>query len=155
MKKALEFVLALFAAAAPAQQATDQPRPASTPGRVNLEGDDFAVASWIWHNLVPSQGPAETVQGELLRAVERLRWEAQTNGNVNWDAGFVRFIDLLGMHLATEPAFADERKRAVRADLERLRAFTGVRGDGDGAGFHAGLPYVDDDRPPGRPLCLL
>lgn len=144
MKKALAFVLALFAAeAAPAQEAS-RPQSASTFGRVNVEGDDSAVARWIWHNLVPRQGQAETLQGELLRAVERLRWEAQTNGNVNWDDGFLRFLDFLGMHLATEPEFPDERKRAVQADLERLRAFTGA-GQETEAGFRAGLPYVDDD----------
>ena len=145
MKKALAFVLALFAAkAAPAQEAS-HPRPASTSGRVNVEGDDAAVARWIWQNLIPRQGQAETLQGELLRVVERLRWEAQINGNVNWDDGFVRFLDFLGMHLIVEPGFSDERTRAIQADLERLRAFTGVRDDGDEAAFRADLPYVEED----------
>jgi hypothetical protein len=146
MKKALASLLALFTTkGAPAQSTASNPQPLSAPGRVNLEGDDSAVESWIWHNLVPKQGQAETLQGELLRAVEKLRWEAQTNGNVNWDEGFVRFIDFLKMHLVAEPGFTSDRKRAVQTDLERLRAFTGIEEDGDEEAFHASLPYVDDD----------
>jgi hypothetical protein len=42
----------------------------------------------IWRQFVPSAGQAETVQGELLRAMEKLRDEAARNGNGNWDEGF-------------------------------------------------------------------
>nr|WP_176573403.1 hypothetical protein [Nonomuraea pusilla] len=34
----------------------------------------------IWKTYVPLRGQADTVQGELLRAVEKLRDEAQSNG---------------------------------------------------------------------------
>ncbi len=146
MKKVLASLLALFTAkGSPAQSTTSNPQPSSALGQVNLEGDDFAVESWIWRNLVPKQGRAETLQGELLRAVERLRWEAQSNGNINWDEGFLRFLDFLKMHLAAEPGFAYERKRSVQTDLERLRAFTGIQEDGDEDEVLASLPYMDDD----------
>jgi len=45
---------------------------------------DPELAYQIWSNLVPKTGPATTVQGELLRSVERLRDEAQQNGNANY-----------------------------------------------------------------------
>jgi hypothetical protein len=49
----------------------------------------------IWQTYVPPRGQAETVQGELLRAVEKLRDEARRNGNCNWDEGheiLTRFV---------------------------------------------------------------
>ena len=39
----------------------------------------------LWQTSVPRSGQAATVQGELLRAVEKLRDEAQCNGNLNWN----------------------------------------------------------------------
>jgi len=146
MKKLLAFLQTLFGAQeARAPETASRPKPAGAPGRVNLEGDDLAVARWIWRNLVPEQGQSDTLQGELLRAVERLRWEAQNNGNVNWDEGFLRFLDFLETHLTAEPAFTDERKRSIAADIERLRAFEGIDEDGDEEAFQASLPYVEDD----------
>ncbi|MFD3274338.1 hypothetical protein ACE3MS_30040 [Paenibacillus dendritiformis] len=49
----------------------------------------FNEAKYLWQTYVPKQGQAETVQGELIRAIEKLRGEAQRNGNINWDKGFV------------------------------------------------------------------
>ena len=40
---------------------------------------------FIWQNFVPKSGQAETVQGELLRAIEKLRDEAHRNGNANFN----------------------------------------------------------------------
>jgi hypothetical protein len=42
----------------------------------------------IWSQFVPKSGQALTVQGELLRAVEKMRDEAVRNDNGNWDRGF-------------------------------------------------------------------
>lgn len=42
-------------------------------------------AKYIWKTYVPKSGVAETVQGELLRSIEKLRDEAQRNGNKNWN----------------------------------------------------------------------
>jgi hypothetical protein len=46
----------------------------------------FEEAQDIWKNFVPPSGQAATVQGELLRAIEKLRDEAMRNGNGNWAA---------------------------------------------------------------------
>jgi hypothetical protein len=45
------------------------------------------LGRFIWQTYVPERGQAATVQGELLRANEKLRDESQRNGNVNWDEG--------------------------------------------------------------------
>ena len=45
------------------------------------------LGRFIWQTYVPKRGQAATVQGELLRANEKLRDESQRNGNINWDEG--------------------------------------------------------------------
>jgi len=79
----------------------DELKPAYTPSSVmqpkfpsNLKYPE--VARTIWKTLVPPRGQASSVQGELLRAIEKLRDEAQRNGNINYNkshkklAGFIR-----------------------------------------------------------------
>jgi len=110
----------------------------SAPTHVNLEGTDFEICRWIWKHLVPPQRHAATVQGELLRAIERLRTEAQDNGNVNWDPQFAMFVDYLARHLAGETGFSDRVRQSIRDDLERLR-FDESAAEDDAE------PYIDDD----------
>lgn len=59
----------------------------------------FEEAKEIWQKFVPESGQAETVQGELLRAVEKLRDEAIRNGNGNWDEGFEILLSYIGRKL--------------------------------------------------------
>ncbi len=101
--------------------------------RIDTSGDSNAVASWIWRNLVPKNGQATTVQGELLRAVEKLRWEAQQNGNINWDSGFVILIGYLQDTLTVHPGFSNSDRQIITSDLARLGESQGSR------------PYVEDD----------
>ncbi len=103
----------------------------NTPTEIPISTDDREIAKWIWHNLVPKSGQCNTVQGELLRAVEKLSWEAQNNGNINWDAGFERLIDYLERTLCGEAGISDELKQSIREDLTVLR-------DHD-------YPYTEDD----------
>jgi len=37
----------------------------------------FEEAKFLWKTYVPKKGQSETVQGELIRAIEKLRDEAQ------------------------------------------------------------------------------
>lgn len=78
----------------------------------------FDEAKEMWETLVPRSGQAKTRQGELLRAVERLRDEWAIDGNAHWDEAFEHFVDYLRRHLATEDAFTDEQRRQIRADLD-------------------------------------
>ena len=112
--------------------------------RIETSGNDNAVASWIWRTLVPKSGQASTVQGELLRAVEKLRWEAQENGNINWDEGFVTLVTYIEQTLRTHAAFTDSERRYFMADLDRLRHFVPVN-ELDDESDSGSLPYVEDD----------
>jgi len=117
----------------------------------NLAGTDEDVARWIWHNLVPESGQASSLQGELLRAVEKLRWEAQSNGNINWDDQFEMFLDFLDDHLQREPRFSSDIRASIASDLGRLRNFhhhaggvpvEPLRDHGRGHGLHCLASHV-------------
>jgi hypothetical protein len=77
----------------------------------------FDEARQLWRTAVPRSGQADTVQGELLRAVEKLRDEAQRNGNQNWDPGFESLLDYLRTHLLDGQTFSDDERTEIAADL--------------------------------------
>jgi hypothetical protein len=95
----------------------------NTPTEIPLAGDTHEVARWVWHNLVPKSGQCSSIQGELLRAVEKLCWEAQNNGNINWDCGFEILLDFLESNLCNEPRLPDEMRASVWKDLGVLRNY--------------------------------
>jgi hypothetical protein len=94
-----------------------------TPIEIPTAGNTHEVARWIWRNLVPKSGQCSTVQGELLRTVEKLSWEAHNNGNGNWDSGFDILLDFLERTLCSEPGIGDEMKGAIREDVGVLRNY--------------------------------
>ena len=98
---------------------------------IPMNEDSFAIAKWVWQNLVPKSGQSQTVQGELLRCVEKLAWEAQTNGNVNWEPQFEMLLQFLEETLCNEPRFGTETRRTIQRDATRLRQYR--------------RPYTDQD----------
>jgi hypothetical protein len=74
-------------------------------------------------DLVPRSGQAETVQGELIRAVEKLPDEAQRNGNVNWDDGHEILARFLRETLVTSGLFAPPIVEQIDRDVARLLQF--------------------------------
>ena len=63
------------------------------------------------------------MQGELIRAVEKLRDEAQRNGNVNWGADHVRLAEYVRDTLVSSGLFDAEAEREIREDVGRLLDF--------------------------------
>lgn len=90
----------------------------------------FEEAKHIWQSQVPKSGQADTVDGELIRAVEKLRHEAQNNGNMNWDEGFEMFCSFLWETL-NDGTFDDLSLAEIQADIATLQ-------DGD-------TPHLDDE----------
>lgn len=78
-------------------------------------------AKAIWRDYVPPSGQADSVQGELLLAVEKLRDEAIRNGNINWDEGFELLCAYLEQHLVDSAVYSDVNLRNTRAAIERVR----------------------------------
>lgn len=114
------------------------------PSEINLNGTNNDVARWIWQTLVPKSGHASYVQAEVLRAIEKLRWEAQGNGNINWDAGFEMLVDFIESTLTSQSCFTKEIKQTIRRDTNRLREFLPPNELTDDSQISE-LPYIDDD----------
>lgn len=47
----------------------------------------------FWDLLVPPEGKAETVQGEVIRIAGRIEYEFLDNGCINWDEDFKKMLD--------------------------------------------------------------
>jgi len=80
-------------------------------------------AKRIWRDFVPRSGQAETVQGELLRAVEKFRDGAFRNGNGNWDEGFEILLRYLEEHLLDPAVYSEKTIAQTHVILERLWDF--------------------------------
>jgi hypothetical protein len=83
----------------------------------------FKEASELWKAFVPSTGQAETVQGELVRAVEKLRDEAQRNGNMNWDDGHEILAAFLRDTLVRSGTFDKAACAEIEGDVAHLRDY--------------------------------
>lgn len=112
------------------------------PRRVMHDGRSPVVATaarWedryreLWDLLVPSAGPADTVQGEVIRIAGRINDELERNGGVNWDAEYRKMADAFLHHIRSatplpESALSEadrtiaEAKAGVGDDSVRLRA---------------------------------
>ena len=79
-----------------------------------------AEAKAIWKNHVPSRGQSDTVEGEMIRAIERLRWEAQENGNGNWDKAFKYFCEFLWKTLHDKNVFDEHALQEIKEDIETI-----------------------------------
>jgi hypothetical protein len=112
--------------------------------QIDLTGSSDDVARWLWKTLVPKSGPASFLQAEVLRAIERLRWEAQVNGNINWDDGFDTLADFIETTLTSQPCFSTHVKESIRQDVDRLRNFLSPNELVDDSQI-PDLPYIDDD----------
>jgi hypothetical protein len=77
-------------------------------------------AGVLWRTYVPRSGQADTVQGELIRAVEKLRDEAQRNGNVNWGVNHVILAEFLRNTLTSSGVFAEATVHEIEQDVGRL-----------------------------------
>jgi hypothetical protein len=73
-------------------------------------------------NLVPDEGPSETVQGEVIRAVARLSSEERRNGSVNWYRGdyYENLARFLGVTLPDARVFDDEARTRIALDLQAV-----------------------------------
>ncbi|MCQ4088369.1 hypothetical protein [Saccharibacillus sp. JS10] len=74
----------------------------------------------LWKTLVPDGGQADTVQGELIRSVGRLRDEAERNGNANWDEGYELFCDFI--EITFDPTnLPDYDRDRIETIINRMR----------------------------------
>lgn len=91
--------------------------------------NNLEEARRLWIEYVPDNGPAHTVQGELLRAVESLRDEAMRNGNVNWSDSHRASAAFLLRYLTTCGLFGPDALDEIANDIQRALDFNRPAGD--------------------------
>ena len=75
----------------------------------------------LWKTLVPEEGVAETVQGELVRAIGRIQGEFYKNGMMNWGSGFYEsFKNYLAFWLTSDATFDSFTKKIIDADIWKI-----------------------------------
>jgi hypothetical protein len=114
----------------------DELKPAYTPSSVvqpkfpsNLKYPE--VARTIWKTLVPPRGQASSVQGELLRAIEKLKDEAQRNGNINYSKSHKKLAGFIQATLATSGIWDSRTIAKLKKETKKLE--------------FAARPYLEDD----------
>jgi len=78
------------------------------------------LAQQIWNEMTPSAGQAASVPGELLRAVEALREEAQRNGNANYRSSHKRMAVFVRDTLVRSGIFDKMDVQRIRTGTEKL-----------------------------------
>lgn len=81
----------------------------------------FDECKYIWQNYVPRRGQSKNLQGELLREIEKIRCEAQDNGNVNWDADFTYFCDFITDSLLAQTIYTEDDKTTIKLIMDYLK----------------------------------
>lgn len=87
----------------------------------------------LWKAYVPAQGPAETLQGELVRIVGKLVDQAYRNGNCNWDADHETMWRFVSDRITADQTFTDQDKVMIRETTEEIirdEASPDLSGDG-------------------------
>ena len=81
----------------------------------------FEECKYIWKKLVPKSGQADNLQGEMVRQLEKLRYEAQNNGNINWCDDFNYFCDFLKEHLGNSETIDEDIRKKVMLSLDKIK----------------------------------
>ena len=74
----------------------------------------------LWAELVPADGQADTLQGELIRIAGKLTDQAFRNGNMNWDDDHERMWRFIGTSIADWDGFAPADQRLIRDKIEEI-----------------------------------
>ena len=80
-------------------------------------------AAELFKRYVPRSGRAETEQGELIRAVEKLADEARRHGNAHWSEDFERLAEFVRDRLTASSLFDRSVKDEINADIDRILDF--------------------------------
>ena len=83
------------------------------PGDLNYRKDTEEFVN-LFYELVPDSGEASSIQGELIRSIDRLAMEDRRNGCMNWGEFYINMVDFMRTHLPNSEIFID-------ADVSRIR----------------------------------
>jgi hypothetical protein len=81
----------------------------------------------LWNLMVPSSGPAQTVQGEVIRIAGRIGHEIGWNGGSNWDKDYSGMAQAICNHLQTGRSLPSVDVEMCKAVIDAARK----QGEGD------------------------
>jgi hypothetical protein len=90
-----------------------------------------AAATWqkqheeLWELLVPSSGPAETIQGELIRISGRIGNELEGNGGVNWDKDYAKMADAFLQYIGSGQSVSAAELKEATTIVRSLKSKSG------------------------------
>lgn len=96
----------------------------------------------LWDELVPPDGQANTVQGELIRATGRLTAEATRNGNINWSDQFELMLNFVVATLNSEASFSELEKSEISAAGDHILENIEAPQFKDGVGYYLLSEYA-------------
>lgn len=75
----------------------------------------------LWELLVPSSGPAQTVQGEVIRISGRISNELEGNGGLNWDNDYQKMADAFYTYIASGNTFGLSELSEAKKLIESMK----------------------------------
>ena len=89
---------------------------------IPCEGTWKKKFNYLWDYLVPSSGPAKTVQGELIRIGGRIGDEFYRNGGINWDSEYRKMADALPGYFTLGTALSDDELAELNTLISEIKA---------------------------------
>lgn len=76
----------------------------------------------LWSFLIPSSGPAKTVQGEVIRIPGRVRDELDRNGGANWDRNYRKMLQALPQYLSLGSSLSDQELEEIKQVIAQIHS---------------------------------
>jgi len=80
----------------------------------------------MWEYLVPSNGAAQTGQGEAIRIAGKVAREIMDNGGINWDSEYKKMLDILPQYFELGNKLPDEDMKEIKRVIKVI-----YNGNGD------------------------
>ncbi|UQB69974.1 ankyrin repeat domain-containing protein [Epilithonimonas zeae] len=75
----------------------------------------------LWELLIPSNGSAKSVQGEVVRISGKVRDEIYRNGSGNWNIDFKKMLDAFLVHLSSSNALSANELEKANSLVQNIR----------------------------------
>ena len=89
---------------------------------IPCEGSWKKKFNYLWDYLVPSSGPAKTVQGELIRIGGRMADEFYRNGGINWDGEYRKMADALPRYFSKGNPLSNDELAEIKTLISEIKA---------------------------------
>ena len=87
-----------------------------------VEGSWEEQYEQLWSFLIPSSGPAKTVQGEVIRIPGRVRDELDRNGGANWDRDYRKMLQAMPHYLSLGSSLSDQELEEIKQVIAQIHS---------------------------------